>query len=71
MKTACAVNRLTNQVVSVPRDHLNHVGLGKNLDEVRSPKPRARLSEIVKDSPKDSARRVTNVATPDKNKDKD
>lgn len=70
MKTVYALNELTNLVVSVPVDHLTHPVLGANLREVRSPKQRARLSEIVTDGDtKPTARRVTTVATPDKDKE--
>lgn len=69
MKTAFAHNSLTQRVVEVPLDHLTHPVLGKNLSQVRNGKPRARVSEIVKDSKKGSTRRVTNVATPDKDKE--
>ena len=69
MKTAYAQNDITGIVCLVPVDHLTHPVLGKHLTEVRGSKPRARLSEIVKDPAKGSARRVTNVVTPDKDKE--
>lgn len=62
------INRVSRVTGVVPKDHLDHPVLGADLEEVRNGKQRGRLSEIVKDS-SESATRVTNVATPDKDKD--
>lgn len=68
MKNVHVFNRVSRVTGVVPENHLNHPVLGANLEQVRNGKKRERLSEIVKDS-EGSATRVTNVATPDKDKD--
>lgn len=68
MKNVHVINRISGAIGVVPENHLNHPVLGADLEEVRNGKQRGRLSEIVKDS-SESATRVTNVATPDKDKD--
>lgn len=69
MKNVHVQNRISGVVGVVPENHLSHPVLGANLVEVRNGKTRGRLSEIVKDSPSETATRVTNVATPDKDKE--
>lgn len=68
MKNVHVINRISRVTGVVPENHLNHPVLGADLEEVRNGKNRGRLSEIIKDS-EESAKRVTNVATPDKDKD--
>lgn len=68
MKNVHVINRISGAVGVVPENHLNHPVLGADLEEVRNGKKRARLSEIITDSP-ESPKRVTNVATPDKDKE--
>lgn len=69
MKNVHAKHRISGLVATVPEDQLDHPVLGANLERVRSPKKRGRLSDIVKDVDSASAHRVTNVATPDKDKE--
>lgn len=69
MNNVHAKHRITGLVVSVLEGQLDHPVLGANLERVRGPKRRGRLSDIVKDDPKSSATRVTNVAAPDKDKE--
>lgn len=70
MDTVLVYNELTGVSGEVSRDHFEHPILGAHLREVRSDKRRGRLSEIVKeDAPATSANRVTNVVTPDKDKE--
>lgn len=68
MKNVHVINRISGAVGVVPKDHLDHPVLGADLEEVPNGKRRGRISEIVKDS-EESAHRVTNVATPDKDKE--
>jgi len=70
MDTVLAYNEVSEVTKRVPRNHFDHPILGAHLREVRSPKKRSRLSEIVtEDAPATSTARVTNVATPDKDKE--
>lgn len=72
MDTVLAYNENTRLTEQVPRNHFDHPILGAHLRQVRSGegKKRGRLGEIVKeDAPATSATRVTNVATPDKDKE--
>ena len=66
-----AYNERTGLTVLVPEDHVTHPVFGLDLREVRSPKRRARLSEIVKDNAdsEESAERLTDTAAPDKDKE--
>lgn len=68
MKNVHVINRISRVTGVVPENHLNHPVLGADLEEVRNGKQRGRLSEIIKDSPQ-SATRVTNAVTPDKDKE--
>lgn len=75
MKTVYAKNSLTGLVDLVPEDHLNHPILGANLSPVRNDKRRGRLADIVEDpkpnqdGPQSSATRLTEPASPDKDKE--
>lgn len=70
MDTVLAFDEVSRRTALVPRDHFDHPILGANMREVDSDKKRGRLSEIVKDAVgESSANRVTNVVTPDKDKE--
>lgn len=70
MDTVLAYNEVSRVTARVPRDHFEHPILGASMREVGNAKKRGRLSDIVKDAEgESSAARVTNVATPDKDKE--
>lgn len=71
MTNVYAYNERTGKTVQVPAHHVSHPNLGADLREVRSPKRRARLSEIVTDGEKPARKtRLTDTVTPDNDKDK-
>lgn len=71
MTNVYAYNERTGKTVLVPAHHVSHPNLGADLREVRSPKRRARLSEIVADEkPTRKTARLTDTVTPDNDKDK-
>ena len=73
MTTEYAYNELTGVTAQVPSEHIDHPILGANLRRVRNGKRRGRMTDIIpkdtEDAPATSKRRVTNVATPDKDKE--
>lgn len=70
MTNVYAYNERTGKTVLVPAHHVSHPNLGADLREVRSPKRRARMSEIVADEGKPTrTTRLTDTVTPDKDKD--
>lgn len=72
MSNVYAYNERTGMTVVVPSHHVSHPILGADLREVRSPKRRARLSEIVEGDKPSSRKqtRLTDTVTPDNDKDK-
>ena len=71
MTNEYAYNELTGVTAEVPSEHIDHPILGANLRRVRNGKRRGRMTDIIspEDAPATSKRRVTNVATPDKDKE--
>lgn len=70
MSTVYAYNERTHKTVSVPKHHVSHPILGADLREVRSPKRRARLSEIVNEGlPSRKQQRLAEPVAPDTDKD--
>lgn len=71
MSNVYAYNELTGLTALVPEEHVDHPILGVNLRRVRNGKQRGRMTDIIapEDAPATSKHRVTNVDTPDKDKE--